>query len=320
MRAADLRAAKQAAHQVARIHGGDKARRQRLSRFQVVPVIEMPAPGFQALQGFQGAFEPARHFLRGNHAQLFGSAAGKLLDLVYPENLYCLCCEDTMQQNRIHGICDKCAEKMEWLTHNPFKNRMDEFAFDELYSCCVYGFYARKIMHGLKLHNKTYIAKSIGLLMAEKLRTETEASQSDGEPSAEPNDTLPFAAIVPVPSSPQKLRQRGYNQAELLAQYAGKALGIPVWKDVLQKTAETASMRLASGEDRRNMLQGAFSVCENTCKKLQGKDIILLDDVVTTGSTADACAIALKDGGVRTVAVLCFASAAKAYTDKDLLS
>ena len=89
---------------------------------------------------------------------------------------------------------------------------------------------------------------------------------------------------------------------------------------MLLKTSETASMRLASGEDRRNMLQGAFSVSEKACGWLQDKDIILLDDVVTTGSTADACARALKDGEAKHVAVLCFASAARAYTDKDVLS
>ena len=247
-----------------------------------------------------------------------GRAADRLLDLVYPENLYCLCCEDTMQQNRIHGICDRCAGKIEWLTHNPFRNRMDEFAFDELYSCCIYGFYARKIIHGLKLHNKTYIAKNIGLLMAEKLQAEPGEEVRAGEDNC--TSIWNNYVIVPVPSSPQKLKQRGYNQADLLAQYTGKALGIPMWNNVLLKTAETASMRLASGEDRRNMLQGAFSVSEKACDLLQDKDIILVDDVVTTGSTADACARALKDGGARSVTVLCFASAARAYTDKDLLS
>ena len=235
-----------------------------------------------------------------------GLAADRILDLIYPENLYCLCCEDTMQQNRIHGICDNCAEKIEWLSHNPFRSRMDEFAFDELYSACVYGFYARKIMHGLKLHNKTYIAKNIGLLMAEKLQLEASG------------DISRYAALVPVPSSPKKLKQRGYNQAELLARYAGRELGIPVWNDVLLKTAETASMRLSSGIERRNMLQGAFSVSEKACERLQNKDIILVDDVVTTGSTADACAISLKDGGARRVAVLCFASAAHAFNDSEL--
>ena len=222
-----------------------------------------------------------------------------LLDLVYPQNLYCLCCEDTMEQSRIHGICDNCAKKINWLDHDPFRAALDEFAFDKVMSCCVYGFYPRKIMYGLKLHNRTYIAKNIGLLMAEKVRLEGGS----------------FTAMVPVPSSPAKLKKRGYNQAELLAACAAKELGLPLWKDALEKTRETASLRLSTGQERRSILEGAFSVPKSACAKVRGADILLVDDVVTTGSTADACAIALKDAGAKSVSVLCFASTARAFSE-----
>ena len=222
------------------------------------------------------------------------------LDLLYPENLYCICCEDAMEQSRIHGICDRCAAKIDWLSRDPFSASLDEFAFDRVMSCCVYGFYSRKIMHGLKLHGKTYIAKNAGLLMAEKAKLEGFCS----------------GLIVPVPSSPKKLKARGYNQAGLLARHVGKELGLPVL-DALEKQRETPSMRLSTGLERRMLLDGAFAVRENACETLPGADILLVDDVVTTGSTADACAIALKDAGVKTVSVLCFASAARAFTPED---
>ena len=233
--------------------------------------------------------------------EILGKAAGRALDLVYPQNLYCLCCEDTMEQSRIHGICDRCAEKINWLTHDPFRAALDEFAFDRVLSCCVYGFYPRKIMYGLKLRNKTYIAKNIGLLMAEKARLE------EGS----------FTAAVPVPSSSEKLKKRGYNQAEMLAGWVAKDLGIPLWKDALEKTRKTASLRLSTGQERRSILEGAFAVPESACAKVSGADILLVDDVVTTGSTADACAIALKDAGAKSVSVLCFASTARAFSEYD---
>ena len=225
----------------------------------------------------------------------------RALDLVYPQNLYCLCCEDTMEQSRVHGICDRCAEKINWLDHDPFRASLDEFAFDRLMSCCVYGFYPRKIMHALKLHGKPYIAKNTGLLMAEKVQLEGGT----------------FTAAVPVPSSPAKLKKRGYNQAELLARVVCRELKLPLWSDALIKPEDTASMRLSTGLERRNMLQGAFTVPEKACGKVQGADILLVDDVVTTGSTADACAAALRDAGAKSISVLCFASSARAFNESE---
>ena len=225
----------------------------------------------------------------------------RALDLVYPQNLYCLCCEDTMEQSRVHGICDRCAEKINWLDHDPFRASLDEFAFDRLMSCCVYGFYPRKIMHALKLHGKPYIAKNTGLLMAEKVQLEGGT----------------FTAAVPVPSSPAKLKKRGYNQAELLARVVCRELKLPLWSDALIKPEDTASMRLSTGLERRNMLQGAFTVPEKACGKVQGADILFVDDVVTTGSTADACAAALRDAGAKSISVLCFASSARAFNESE---
>ena len=228
--------------------------------------------------------------------------ADRLLDFVFPQNIYCLCCGDTMESSRIHGICDKCAEKINWLDHDPFRASLEDFAFDHVLSCCVYGFYPRRIMHDLKLHGKPYIARSIGPLMAEKVLAEKALTGGSG-----------YTALLPVPCTVSKRRKRGYNQAELLAKYAAKQLGLPVWTDVLIKQKETPSMRLSTGEERRNLMQGVFAVDQNTCEKLRGADILLVDDVLTTGSTADACARTLKDAGAGTVSVLCFASSARAF-------
>ena len=225
------------------------------------------------------------------------------LDLIYPQDMYCLCCGDTMPQSRIHGICDRCAEKIDWLDHDPFRASLDEFAFDELMSCCVYGFYPRRIVHGLKLHARPYIAKNMGLLMAEKAMLQSGGDLSD------------ITALMPVPTTAAKLKKRGYNQAGLLAKVISKELGIPLWTAALEKIRETASMRLSTGLERRNMLQGAFEVPEKACEKVRGAGILLVDDVVTTGSTADACAAALRDAGAKTVKVLCFASSARAFEE-----
>jgi len=195
-----------------------------------------------------------------------------------------------INKSRIHGLCDSCIEKIDW-TADSFFLSVDGFCFDEIMSCCVYGFYPRQIIFGLKLGGKTYIAKGIGKLMGER------AALSKTH----------FDYIVPVPSSKKRIRQRGFNQAALLGQYTANELSIPMQENVLLKSSETKSMRGSSGLDRRQMLKEAFTVTDNS--KVKDKTILLLDDVITTGSTADECSKTLKNAGAAYVGVICFASA-----------
>ena len=195
-----------------------------------------------------------------------------------------------INKSRIHGLCDSCIDRIDWTTDSLFLST-DGFCFDEIMSCCVYGFYPRQIIFGLKLGGKTYVAKGIGKLMGER---------------AQLSETH-FDMLIPVPSTKKKIRQRGFNQALLLAKYAAQELGVELNGNVLIKNTETKSMRGSSGMDRRQMLKGVFSVTDNQAVK--NKKILLVDDVITTGSTADECAQALKNAGAAYVGVLCFASA-----------
>lgn len=195
-----------------------------------------------------------------------------------------------INNSRIHGICDSCINQIDW-TSDSYYLEVDGFCFDEIMSCCVYGFYPRQIIFGLKIGGKTYIAKGIGKLM--------------GERALLSENTYDF--LVPVPSSARRVRERGFNQAALLAKHAANEMGLYVNENVLVKTAETKSMRGSSGMDRRQMLREVFGVTDDSAVK--DKSILLVDDVVTTGSTADECARTLKNAGAARVGVLCFACA-----------
>jgi len=115
-----------------------------------------------------------------------------------------------------------------------------------------------------------------------------------------------FDAIVPVPLHWWRRWNRGFNQSELLARALSRSTGIPV-RDALRRTRPTASQAgLSNTARRRNMVQ-AFR-----CRReiaVRGKRILLVDDVMTTGSTATACARALKGAGATRVAVLTVARA-----------
>ncbi|MBK7907919.1 MAG: ComF family protein [Gemmatimonadetes bacterium] len=123
------------------------------------------------------------------------------------------------------------------------------------------------------------------------------------------------AAIVPVPLAPVKERARGYNQAEALAIAIGRLWGIPVWRDVVCRTRATRSQtRLTPGERLANV-HGAFTANAMHAERLRGRHLILVDDVLTTGATMNACANALFAAGTRTLSYLTFGRA-RAATDR----
>ncbi len=220
----------------------------------------------------------------------------QLRGLLYPENIYCMCCGDTIDGSRIHGLCDACVKQLPWTAENPFRSVMDEFAFDDVWPVVRYGAHVRGMIHGLKLHGQTYIARNLGKLLAERVMMEAAA----------------YDLITAVPLHKEKQNKRGYNQAEMLACYAAAELNACCWPDILTKSRPTGSLRLADSRMRRSMLADAFTVPNQSRQAVDGKCILLVDDVCTTGSTADACARALKDAGAARVTLLCFAISAGA--------
>lgn len=105
--------------------------------------------------------------------------------------------------------------------------------------------------------------------------------------------------LMPIPLEKRKLKRRGFNQAQELAEELSKHLGIPVSNDVLIKKKGTLSQTELSGKEREENIKGAFS-CQNK-EKIQGRKILLIDDVYTTGSTMEEAARVLKLAGAKEV-------------------
>lgn len=99
--------------------------------------------------------------------------------------------------------------------------------------------------------------------------------------------------IFPVPLHPKKERKRGYNQSEVIANGAAALLNAKVDKTHLVRTVNTSTQTKKSREERRKNVEGIFAV--NRPEELVGKHILIVDDVITTGATVEACAEALKD-------------------------
>ncbi len=114
----------------------------------------------------------------------------------------------------------------------------------------------------------------------------------------------PGAAVVSVPLARRRRRERGYDQAALLADALARAAGAERRRNALRRIRETAPQVGRDREARARNVAGAFAA-----GAVSGLDVVLVDDVVTTGATADACARALKAAGARTVSVVSLARA-----------
>jgi len=112
--------------------------------------------------------------------------------------------------------------------------------------------------------------------------------------------------LVPVPTTAHRMRERGYNQAEVLARALAEASDGVVVQALERRDGDGSQVALQRGERRANV-QGAFMLREAGIPGIRGRDVVLVDDVLTTGATAVAAAEVLGAGGARTVSVLTFA-------------
>ena len=149
---------------------------------------------------------------------------------------------------------------------------------------------AREAVHRLKYGNLRAIAPLLGSLLADFL---TERG-------------LYGDILVPVPLHRRRERQRGYNQAALLARRVGERLELPVGADALSRRRDTPSQTARSQvEERRANVQDSFHCPRH--EMVRGLDVLLVDDVCTTGATLEACAVALKNAGASSVMGVTFA-------------
>jgi ComF family protein len=110
--------------------------------------------------------------------------------------------------------------------------------------------------------------------------------------------------IVPVPLHRRRLFQRRYNQAALLARSVAQSSGIGMVPDCLIRRRDTSPLGGRSATERRTMLYEAFEVRASRVGRVAGRRVLLIDDVMTSGATANACAAALRSVGAKDVMVL----------------
>ncbi len=182
----------------------------------------------------------------------------------------------------LHGLCPHCLSEVRWFAGG-----------GSLYG---YNDSAQSFVHGLKYHQKPWLAHS----MAEQMHPMVRALC----------DTYDIQCLVPVPIHATRLRERGYNQAQLLAEELSKLTGIPEVTPHLVRTRFTEPQNKLTLPERIENVKGAFSLNADCGEGKVPERILLIDDVLTTGNTLNACAHTLRIGGAVQVTVATYASVA----------
>lgn len=116
-------------------------------------------------------------------------------------------------------------------------------------------------------------------------------------------------ALVPLPLSSARERERGYNQAERLAEALSSAWHVPVWRDVVRRVRHTRSQVRLTPSERSGNVSQAFAAVETARARLRGTHLVLVDDVITTASSLNAAAEALATSGARIISYITFGRA-----------
>jgi ComF family protein len=170
--------------------------------------------------------------------------------------------------------------------------------FDRLRAAVAYGEIPRKVALKLKYGGRPGVAETMARLMRRHLDDLLSIGSAAGGSGA---------LLVPVPLHRWRIWRRGYNQAALIASALERRSDAEAALDLLERVRRTPPLRGMGRKARRDAVRGAFRVAERYRERLRGCRVILIDDVYTSGATANACARILRRAGAVEVGVLCWA-------------
>lgn len=231
------------------------------------------------------------------------------MDLLFPQRECCICrhpgiystkrpwcssCQDRLVELQCAlPICDRCGKYL-LEGEGPFCNDCETRTppFEISRAVGPYEEPYRISTKVLKFLGRRQLAYRMGKMMAAVVKKEPRF--------------WPIDMIVPVPSTRASIKQRGFNQTEALGCQISKELKIKMYPHLLVRVKETPSQRECSREEREKNLLQAFDIRNVDC--IKGKNILLVDDVFTTGSTSRECARTLLDHGAKKVNVITWAT------------
>ena len=197
------------------------------------------------------------------------------VDVLYPKN--CQICTSDLHQNESF-LCLECKFDLPYINQSKYNIEALEKLFwgrvqvEQIFSLLNYqkGNQTQQILHQLKYNKKTKIAEHFGEMIGELIQ--------------HPNN---YDFLIPVPLHPKKERQRGFNQSTIIANGISLTTKLPIIENIISRNTFNQSQTKFSKFDRWDNVKSIFTV--NKPKLLEQKHVILIDDVLTTGATIEAC-------------------------------
>ena len=211
---------------------------------------------------------------------LGGRAVEKMLDIVYPNK--CLFCKRVLGDAK-EIACEKCVERISGAAGVVFPANVSA-----VYAACDYDGEARGVVHRFKYEGKRMLARPMARLIFERV------------------GSVGGDMLLPVPLHVKRERERGFNQAALLARELAAMVARVAAYDGMERVKDTARQFELSRQERETNIAGAFALREGF--DVAGADVVLVDDVLTTGATAAECAAVLLRGGAKSVGLIVFAA------------
>ena len=216
----------------------------------------------------------------------------ELTDIIFPR--HCVCCGQMLLGDERH-LCTSCLMHLPYTCNAAVAGNDTEQhfqAYHDMVAAMSLLYFShhedtRRIVHRIKYGGDRRLAVAMGRLMGETLVHSRRFADID--------------VLIPVPLHRRREQQRGYNQSEMLCRGIALQTGRPVSTGNLVRTVNTASQTHMNIDERAANVHGVFTVRQPA--KLAGLHILLVDDVITTGSTTSACCDALYEAGNVTVSV-----------------
>jgi ComF family protein len=224
------------------------------------------------------------------------------LRIVFPPR--CVCCDCVLAVNTQKYVCDDCEKSIPYINRHHFDNPAGK-SISNIYCAFDYEKGIRKAIHHLKFNDRPGNAKILVDMSYPLVEDYLVGVSAQFKPKNK------YDIVIPVPVHSKRRRERGYNQSELIARSLSNKLNIPVILGTLVKRKNTPPQSSLAKDERYRNLEGAFHVKKPYL--IEGKRVLLVDDVITTGSTLEECGKVLLQAGAVCVDAFVIAVRRKLY-------